>query len=192
MHHGDLNKLIGAYRYADGPGDDNGFAVYLAVGCTDAQWPQDWATWQTDNWATHEVAPFFTWGNAWYNAPCFYWSAPAGVPTTVVGDGTPVLLIGQTLDAATPFEGNLYVRSVFPNSVLISEPGGTTHAGSLFGNACVDNKIAKFLMTGELPPRQPGEGADVECDPLPKPEPRGRAAKPDVALSLRLASLARR
>ena len=32
-------------------------------------------------------------------------TAPAGVPTTVVGDGTPVLLIGETLDAATPSRG---------------------------------------------------------------------------------------
>jgi hypothetical protein len=109
----------------------------------------------------------------------------------VIGDETPVLLIGQTLDAATPFEGSLQVRSLFSNSVLISEPGGATHGGTLFGNACVDNKIAKFLMTGELPPRQPGAGADVECDPLPKPEPRDRTIEPDKALSLRLASLAR-
>ena len=123
-----------AYRYADGPGVDNGFAVYNAVQCTDVQWPPDWATWEEDNWATYEQAPFFTWGNAWYNAPCLFWHAPAGVPTTVAGDDTPVLLIGETLDAATPFEGNVYVRSVFPNAVLISEPGGTTHAGSLFGN----------------------------------------------------------
>jgi pimeloyl-ACP methyl ester carboxylesterase len=191
VHHGNVKKLIGAYRYADGPGVDNGFAVYNAVQCTDVQWPPDWATWEEDNWATYEQAPFFTWGNAWYNAPCLYWHAPAGVPTTVAGDDTPVLLIGETLDAATPFEGNLYVRSVFPNAVLISEPGGTTHAGSLFGNACVDNKIAKFLKTGELPPRQPGDEADVECAPLPKPEPPGGAIKPDVMLALRLRSLAR-
>lgn len=193
VHNRSVRKLVGAYRFADAPGDDNGFAVYLAVQCTDVQWPPDWATWEADNWATHEVAPFYTWGNAWFNAPCLFWSAPAGVPTTVVGDSTPVLLISQTLDAATPYAGSLYVRSVFPNSVLISEPGGTTHAGSLFGNACVDNKIAKYLKTGVLPPRQPGDEADVECEPLPRPEPesRDRAMRPGVTIALRLASVAR-
>jgi hypothetical protein len=129
-----------------------------------------------------------TWNNAWYNAPCLYWAAPAGVPTAVNGDTTPVLLISETLDAATPYEGSLYVRSVFPNSALIAEPGGTTHAGSLYGNACVDDRIATFLATGELPPRQPGDEADLECDPLPQPVPSSaeRTNRPSDALTARL------
>ena len=193
VHRSAVNKLIHAYEWADGPGDDNLFAVYSAVQCTDAQWPLDWATWLEDNWATHEQAPFYTWGNAWFNAPCLYWPAPAGVPTTVVGDETPVLLISETLDAATPYEGSLYVRSVFPNAVLIAEPGGITHAGSLYGNACVDDKIAAFLATGELPARLPGDVADVECDPLPPPVPSSEtpASRPDDVLTMRLIRSAR-
>jgi pimeloyl-ACP methyl ester carboxylesterase len=191
VNHHATKKLIGAYRWADGPGDDNGFAVYNAVLCTDAPWPEDWATWESENRATHDAAPFATWNNAWFNAPCFFWSAPRHSPTTVVGDDTPVLLINQTLDAATPYEGSLYVRSLFPNAVLIAEPGGTTHAGSLFGNRCVDNKIAKYLATGTLPPRQPGGQADVECTPLPKPVPEaGRAARPGPAIIARISVLA--
>ena len=27
-------------------GSDNGYAIYLAVQCTDAQWPQSWTKWQ--------------------------------------------------------------------------------------------------------------------------------------------------
>ncbi len=183
----DVKAIVGAYKWADGPGDDNGFAVYNAVQCTDVQWPQAWSTWRQDNWATYKKAPFETWGNAWYNAPCLYWAAPAGVPTTVNGGSTSVLLIDETLDAATPYPGSLYVRSVFPSSSLIAEPGGTTHAGSLYGNACVDNKIARFLATGHLPPRQPGYGADVKCKPLPKPVPEtSRALRPGPSLRARL------
>jgi pimeloyl-ACP methyl ester carboxylesterase len=192
VHDGDARKLIGAFRAADTPGDDNLFAVYNAVQCSDVQWPQDWATWEADNSATHEEAPFFTWGNAWFNAACLYWAAPAGTPVTVDGGETPVLLINETLDAATPYEGSLYVRSVFPGASLIAEPGGTTHAGSLGGNACVDDKIAAFLSTGELPPRQPGDEADVECAPLPRPVPdmSGRARHPSSDLIARLQALA--
>jgi hypothetical protein len=45
------------------------------------------------------------------------------------------MLIDETLDAATPLGGSLEVRKLFPHSVLLAEPGGTTHAGSLFGSA---------------------------------------------------------
>jgi pimeloyl-ACP methyl ester carboxylesterase len=193
VHQDAAKQLIRAYRWANAPGDDNWFAVYLAVQCTDVQWPEDWETWREDNWAVHEQAPLITWNNAWFNAPCLYWVAPAGVPVTVVGDSTPVLLISETLDAATPYEGSLYVRSLFPGSVLIAEPGGTTHAGSLFGNACVDDRIAAYLATGALPPRQPGGEADLECDPLPEPDPTSgrQLIRPDDDLMARLAPIAR-
>ena len=48
------------------------------------------------------------------------------------------LLIDETLDAATPFPGSLEVRKLFPHASLIAEPGGTSHADSLFGDTCVD------------------------------------------------------
>ncbi|MGZ4115524.1 MAG: alpha/beta fold hydrolase, partial [Actinomycetota bacterium] len=129
VNEGRPNKIIGWYAAADGVGNDNTAAVYNAVQCTDAPWPQDWATWKTDNWAVYQQAPFLTWGNAWFNAPCLYWAAPSGVPTNVNGGSTPVLLVDETLDAATPYEGSVYVRSVFPDSALIAVEGGTTHAG---------------------------------------------------------------
>jgi TAP-like protein len=54
---------------------------------------------------------------------------------------------------------------------LIGLPGGTTHSGSLSGNACVDNRIADYLLTGALPARRSGNRADVRCAPLPQPDP---------------------
>jgi pimeloyl-ACP methyl ester carboxylesterase len=190
----DVKKLIQAYRYADGPGNDNIFAVYNAVQCTDVQWPTSWDIWKQDNSTTYESAPFLTWDNVWYNAPCLYWAAPAGVPTVVNGGSTPVLMIDETLDAATPYEGSLEVRGLFPSASLIAEPGGTTHAGSLYGNACVDNKIAAFLATGALPPRVPGDEADTTCDPLPQPVPdaASRATRPERSMLARLGPVARR
>ena len=154
------------------PGDDNGFAIYLAVECTDAPWPTDWRTWRRDNWATFQVAPFVTWGNAWFNAPCAFWPAAPSQPVQVDGRGVaPTLLIDETLDAATPFQGSLEVRRRFPRATLLAEPGGTSHADSLFGNACVDDTIADYLATGYLPPRLSGDGPDTTCDPLPVPIP---------------------
>jgi hypothetical protein len=118
---------------------------------------------------------------------------------TVNGKGVaPALLVDETLDAATPYEGSLEVRKLYPSSVLLAEPGGTTHAGTLFGNACVDGTIAAYLADGTLPTRKPGNRADAFCAPLPVPVPgaaasatASAAAKVGVSSSLRALVLAR-
>jgi hypothetical protein len=168
--------LIAAYERFDTPGDDNVFAVYTAVACTDAHWPQKWSTWERDYWHAYRVARFAAWNSAWYNGPCLYWSVPAASPVKVKGDHVSALLIDETLDAATPFEGSLEVRKRFPQSSLIAEPGGTTHAGTLFGNECVDGHIADYLATGALPTRLRGRRADAQCAPFPQPVPTGAAS----------------
>ncbi|HEV7827132.1 MAG TPA: alpha/beta hydrolase [Mycobacteriales bacterium] len=175
VHRQDPAKVIAAYRGSDSVGDDNGFAVYAAVQCSDVQWPRDWSTWERDNWRIHRIAPFYTWGNAWYNAPCLYWPARAGTPVRVNGHRVAALLVSETLDAATPYPGSLEVRRRFPAASLLAEPGGTTHASSLNGNACVDDTIARYLATGVLPPRRAGDRADALCAPLPRPVPAGSA-----------------
>jgi pimeloyl-ACP methyl ester carboxylesterase len=171
------NELISFYNAVDTPGNDNAFAVYLGVQCTDAPWPTNWNTWSRDNWRTFFAAPFETWGNAWFNAPCIYWPAPPSHPVHINGRGIGnALLIDETLDGATPFQGSLEVRKLFPNSVLLAEPGGTSHADSLFGNLCVDGTIAAYLATGALPPRNDDAQWDKTCAPLPVPVPQGATA----------------
>ena len=164
--------------YGSAPFDDNGYAIYLAVSCTDVQWPLDWKKWRRDNWITFLRSPFETWGNAWFNAPCLYWSGTAGTPVRVDGRKLKdALLISETNDAATPFEGALQARRDIPSSVLIEGVGGTTHAGSLSGVACTDDVIIAYLKTGALPVRMPGNRADVRCDPVPAPEPAAEVSK---------------
>jgi pimeloyl-ACP methyl ester carboxylesterase len=176
VHNQDAAPLIDLY--GSPPFNDNGYSIYLGVSCTDTQWPLDWNKWRRDNWITFLRAPFETWGNAWFNAPCVYWHGKAGTPVRV--DGRKVkdaLLISETNDAATPFGGALQTRRDFPGSVLIEGVGGTTHAGSLSGVACTDDKIAAYLKTGALPQRKPGNRSDVQCDPVPAPEPEAAAKK---------------
>ena len=174
VHNGDWKPLKALYDAAVGVGNDNGFAVYLGVQCTDVHWPQSYARWRADSQRVYAKAPFLTWDNTWFNAPCLYWPAPSGTPVAI--DGSKVqsaLLLDETLDAATPFEGSLEVRARFPDSSLIAGPGGTTHAASLSGNPCVDDQIAAYLATGALPPRLSGRRADAFCPPLAQPVPGG-------------------
>jgi pimeloyl-ACP methyl ester carboxylesterase len=172
VHQGDWQTIDSLYTSIDAPGNDNGFAVYNAVQCTDVQWPLSWAKWSRDNWAVYQKAPFETWDNAWYNAPCLYWPAKAHEPLRISGKHiSSALLIDETLDAATPYPGSLEVRKLYPHAVLLAEPGGTTHADSLSGDVCVDGTIANYLALGQLPKRQPGNGPDTLCAPLPVPVP---------------------
>jgi pimeloyl-ACP methyl ester carboxylesterase len=168
----DVDALESAYLDASGYGDDNGYAMYLGVQCTDASWPKSWSKWSRDNWAIYADAPYETWGNAWFNEPCRHWPAPSRQPATIKGDQVDsLLMINETLDAATPYEGSLYVRSIFPHASLVAVPGGTTHANSLNGDECVDDTIADYLLTGALPARKSGDKPDKKCAPLPQPDP---------------------
>jgi pimeloyl-ACP methyl ester carboxylesterase len=169
VNDGDATGLIDWYGSGEG---DNGYAMYLAVQCTDAPWSRSWPQWRQENWAMHARAPFVTWGNAWYNAPCAFWPAAAQKRLRVGTSRAPaILLVDQTLDAATPYEGSLVTRRLFPNSRLIAVEGGTSHAMSPDGNACVDDQITAYLRDGSLTPRMRGGAADSVCAALPQPIP---------------------
>ena len=145
-----------------------------------ASWPKIIA----DNWAVYFRAPFETWGNAWFNGPCTRWPGHASRPVQIDGRGvSSALLIDETLDAATPFPGSLEVRRLFPHASLIAEPGGTSHADSLFGDTCVDGSIADYLTTGALPPRRPFAPWDKTCALLPKPDPTAPAPEAKAAIT---------
>jgi hypothetical protein len=146
--------------------------------CTDSHWPLNWSVWNRDVSAINQKAPLEAWGNAWFNAPCIFWPAPSSAQLQINGTGiASALLIDETLDAATPFQGSLEVRHLFPNSVLVAEPGGTTHADSLSGDKCVDGAIARYLETGALPPRRANAEWDKTCAPLPRPVPSTTAGQ---------------
>jgi pimeloyl-ACP methyl ester carboxylesterase len=182
VNQGDVASLNAAYLDASGYGDDNGYAVYLGVQCTDAAWPTSWEKWARDNWALDAIAPFETWANAWYNEPCRHWPAKTHQPVRVKGaKSTSVLMINETYDAATPYAGSIEVRKRYPGARLVAVSGGTTHSGSLGGNACTDNRIADYLLTGKLPRRVSGNRADVVCQPLPQPVPEQATARTQSA-----------
>lgn len=172
VHRHDPKPLIRSWRSYDKPGNDNTFAVYIAVQCTDAPWPAQWSQWARDTRRINRTSPTYTWGNTWYNTPCLYWPAKPGTPVAVDGHDVPALLVGQTRDAATSFEGSLEVRSRFPSSRLVAMQGGTTHASTpTLSSACANARIAAYLQTGALPPRLPGRRADVTCPAPPPPSP---------------------
>ncbi|MBP2472166.1 pimeloyl-ACP methyl ester carboxylesterase [Crossiella equi] len=167
VHRGAAEGLRELFDRANGPGDDNNYAISLATQCTDAPWPTSWHRWFEDHQRIAERAPYYTWANAWSVAPCRFWPVPPREPVRIdLTDAPPTLLLGETLDAATRYPSALRAKEIFPAARLVRTEGGTAHSDSLKGGlSCVDNAVADYLSTGRLPER------DVSCAPPPRPKP---------------------
>ncbi|MFF5449182.1 alpha/beta hydrolase [Streptomyces sp. NPDC012888] len=167
----DTAPLVAAYERfgAVDPAAGNSYSVYSAVQCRDSAWPRDWAVWRRDMWATHAKAPFMTWNNAWYNAPCAFWpTQPLTAPDVTNSALPPALLVQATEDAATPYSGAVSMRRKLAGSALLVEEGGGNHGVSLAGNKCLDEKVAAYLRTG----RATDAACPAAAEPTPVPATR--------------------
>jgi pimeloyl-ACP methyl ester carboxylesterase len=149
------SDLAEAYQSL-GAQPENEFAVYNAVQCSDVEWPRNWAKWQADAETVDKTAPFYAWGNTWFNAACAFWpvKGPAQ-PIRIRGEGLPgILLLQGTLDAATPYAGAQDAHKVLPTARMVVVQGGGNHGQSLTypANSCVMNYLNNYLSTGALPP----------------------------------------
>lgn len=136
------------------PVDDNEFAVYNAVQCTDVQWPLNFKKWQRDNDAIQAHHPFLTWSNVWFNAPCLYWPAKAGKPVKVGATRNlpkNILMFNATNDAATPYAGALTLHRILRGSHLVVQDGDRTHCIVHRGSSAVDAYFDAYFLNGTLP-----------------------------------------
>jgi fermentation-respiration switch protein FrsA (DUF1100 family) len=136
-------------------------------------WPRDWAKWQADTTTVYKTAPFYAWGNAWFNAACASWAVKGpSVPLQIKGQGLPgILMLQGTLDPATPYAGAQDAHKALPSARMVVVEGGGNHGQSLTGNSCVDGYVNNYLATGALPA---GSGlVNATCSPTPDPTPSG-------------------
>ena len=164
------SQLVSAYQGL-GKQDENGFAVYNAVECSDVNWPRTWARWNADTRRVYRTAPFQAWDNAWFNAACAFWPVrgPAQ-PLQIRGAGLPgILMIQGTLDAATPYAGAQVAHRLLPTARMVVVVGSGNHGQSLAQppNTCVDGYLNRYLANGALPSR-PGL-VNATCPATPPP-----------------------
>jgi pimeloyl-ACP methyl ester carboxylesterase len=173
LHGGATNGMSNEYR-AIGVQNENDFAVYNAVECSDVNWPRTWARWDTDTRRIYRTAPFQAWDNTWYDAACAFWPVhgPAQPPAIRGAGLPPILMLQGSLDAATPYEGALVARRVLPSARMVVVEGGGNHGQSLSNppNLCVNNYLDAYLGTGAVP-HHPGL-VNATCPALPDPSPR--------------------
>ncbi len=125
---------------------------FPGVACSDSDNPDNYEAWPLAAAADEAANGYF--GRLWTHAsiPCWNWPGEsadryAGPFTTATSN--PVLVVGTTYDPATPIHGAVAVRSMLPNSSLLTVEGwGHT---SLFLSACADAAISDYFLTG-IPP----------------------------------------
>ena len=174
LHTGSGKGLLSEYKALGGQ-NENEFAVYNAVECSDVNWPRNWAKWDADTRRVYRTAPFLAWDNAWFNAACAFWPVhgPAR-PLHIKGAGLPpILMIQGSLDAATPYQGAQVAHKLLPSARMVVVEGGGNHGQSLSQppNLCANNYLNNYLATGALP-HQPGL-VNATCPALPNPSPNG-------------------
>ncbi len=154
LNAGQTADLVGQYQ-ANGTQNENEFAVYNAVQCSDVNWPRSFAYWTSDTEMIYKTAPFQAWDNAWFNAACAFWpvKGPAK-PLQIKGAGLPgILMLQGTLDPATPYAGAQDAHKLLPSARMVVVEGGGNHGQSMEqpSDSCVQGYLNAYLGTGALP-----------------------------------------
>lgn len=133
---------------------------FLGVACSDSDNPTSkWAWWRAGQ-AQDETSPWFGSLWTWASAPCGGWPSQTKddrftdfVPTTTE---TPILVVGNAHDPATPIHGARTVNELFTNSELLTLNGWGHGA---IGNSCVTQAFDDYYSAGTLP------AAGTVCQP---------------------------
>src|SRR5260370_3011895 len=110
LNSGQTGLLITQYQ-GNGTQNENEFAVYNAVQCSDVNWPRSWAYWTSDTQTVYKTAPFQAWYNAWYNAACAF--------CPVKGPAIPLQIKVTALPALVTIQGLLAPLTPHPAAQLL-------------------------------------------------------------------------
>ncbi|GAA4617879.1 hypothetical protein GCM10023195_80010 [Actinoallomurus liliacearum] len=175
---GDLDTFLDTFgANTTGGSDDNEFAVYHAIQCTDVKWPLNWRKWHTDAARVDRKAPFYAWFNVWYNAPCKYWHAKPGIPVKVGHTRDlpkNILLFQATNDAATPYADALELHKILKGSHMVVQDGDRTHCIVHRGDTRpggIDSYFDAYWLQNRLPAK-----TTVHVSQLGDPTPPSNSA----------------
>lgn len=86
--------------------------------------------------------------------PCAYWPAPRVAPPGApieAGGAPPILVIGGENDPATPIEGAEAMAGILESGTLLRW-AGTGHTAFGRGEACIDDRVVRYLVEMRAPP----------------------------------------
>lgn len=153
---GDLLLLADEYQ---GRGESGHYTnqqdAFTAIGCVDAAYPSDVATWAEVDRRIREVAPFLSYGAFTGFAPrdvCTMWPVPPTStphPASSPGPGK-VVVVSTTRDPATPYQAGVDLARQMDARLITFD--GTQHTVVFSGDACVDTAVVDFFVGSVLPP----------------------------------------
>jgi pimeloyl-ACP methyl ester carboxylesterase len=149
---------------------------FPGVACSDSVNPRSFATWQSA--ADRAEARYGRFGRLWNwtGSVCRSWPTTAGqdryLGPWTARTASPVLVVGNYFDPATPYQGAVTASRLLPNSRLLSYAGWGHTAFFSAGNFCVDSAVTTYLLTTRVPP------AGTVCRPEGSPfEPLSAARR---------------
>ncbi|MGW8885647.1 alpha/beta hydrolase [Streptomyces sp. NPDC055749] len=125
---------------------DNSDAALLAVNCFDIPHPRDTQAYWKALAPAEKAAGRYGTSNVTTSLTCKDWPTTTHKPHRVRADGVPpVLVVGTTGDAATPYEEAASLASQFPGGALLTYEGlGHTAYGR--SNSCVTQHVDDYLI----------------------------------------------
>ena len=151
--HGDtFLKLADEYtgRQNDGSYPNNEFDSGAVIDCLDFNEPRSIQKIRSDAKDFATKAPLFGPYLAYGGVTCKFFNQDTEVTIEPTATANPVIVIGTTGDPATPYEWAQGLSKLLTNSRLISLTG-EGHTGQGQGNACIDDQIDDFYLTGKAP-----------------------------------------
>lgn len=99
-----------------------------------------------------KVSPQFGEVLAWGTVSCSSWPIESVTPQqpTEAKGAVPILVLGTTLDPATPYEWSQALAKQLESGVLVTREGDG-HTAYNAGNACIEKLVDAFLVDGEVP-----------------------------------------
>ena len=146
---GDATTLVGLFEAYE---QSASYASYAAVECTDSPHPTTATDYAAFAAQLEALSPRFGGAVANELLPCAFWPAPVHDVTGPVAapDSPPILVIGNTKDAATPYQQAVDVANTLAHGRLLTLDGAG-HTAIAQGSSCIDDAVAAYYVDGTLP-----------------------------------------
>ncbi|MEJ3658071.1 alpha/beta hydrolase [Actinomycetes bacterium KLBMP 9759] len=151
------SEAIAEYLLPPDEGLDNALSMNLAILCSDGPVPLDIEGFRAEVERSRATQPIY--GPLMSTVhPCAFWPRPPVEGSVRTGNDHPALLVQNTGDMRTHYEGARALQRLLPRSRMVALEGAAHHGSyGVYPNSCVTATVNSYLRDGTLP------AADVTC-----------------------------